>query len=101
MRDIGREELLQELAALQPALEQDGVRHLMLFGSRARRDNRPDSDVDILIEVDRTRKFSLLDAAGVYGRIFDAVGLESSVVIRDDAPEDFIQRVLDDAVPVF
>ena len=101
MRDIGREELLKELAALRPVLEQGGVKHLMLFGSRARRDNRLDSDVDVLIEVDRSRKFSLLDMAIVYGRIFDAVGLESSVVVRDDAPDDFVQRVLGDAVPVF
>ena len=101
MRDIDREELLVKLAALQPVLEQDGVKHLALFGSRARRDNHPDSDVDILIEVDRSRKFSLLDAAGVYGRIFDAVGLESSVVIMDDAPDGFVQRVLEDAVTVF
>lgn len=101
MRDLGREELLTELAALQPTLEGDGVLHLQLFGSRARRDNRPDSDVDVLIDVDRSRKFSLLDMAGVYGRIFDRTGLESSVVVRDDAPDDFIQRISEDAIAVF
>jgi predicted nucleotidyltransferase len=29
-----------------------GVRHAALFGSRARGDNRPDSDTDIMIEID-------------------------------------------------
>ena len=101
MRDIGREELLQELAALQPVLEQDGVRHLMLFGSRARQDNRPDSDVDVLIDVEPDRKFSLLDMAGVYGHIEDRVGLESSVVVRRYTPEDFLARIMVDAIPVF
>lgn len=101
MRDISREDVLEELAALQPMLRRDGVLHMQLFGSRARGDNRSDSDVDVLIEVDRSQKFSLLDMAGVYNRIFDATGLESSVVVRDDAPEDFISRVLEDAVRIF
>ena len=35
MRDIGREELLQELAALQPVLARDGVLHMQLFGDKA------------------------------------------------------------------
>lgn len=101
MRDIGRELLLKELAALRPILERDGVVHLQLFGSRARGDNRTDSDVDVLIDVDRSRKFSLIDMAGVYNRILDATGLESSVVVRDDAPEEFVDRVLEEAVEVF
>ncbi|WEK06255.1 MAG: nucleotidyltransferase domain-containing protein [Candidatus Devosia phytovorans] len=93
--------MLKELAALRPILERDGVVHLQLFGSRARGDNRTDSDVDVLIDVDRSRKFSLIDMAGVYNRILDATGLESSVVVRDDAPEEFVDRVLEEAVEVF
>lgn len=101
MRDIGREELLRELAALQPVLAQDGVLHMQLFGSRARQDNRPDSDVDVLIDVEPDRKFSLLDMAGVYGHIEDRVGLESSVVVRRYTPDDFLDRIMVDAIPVF
>ena len=101
MADIDREQLLRELTALQPVLASEGVLHLQLFGSRARNDHQADSDIDVLIEVDRTRKFSLLDMAGVYGHIQRRTGLESSVVVRDDAPADFIARILEDAVPVF
>ena len=65
MRDIAREELLAELLALKPKLEQQGVTHVALFGSRARRDNRPDSDIDLVIELDASRRISLLDLVGV------------------------------------
>jgi len=101
MRDIGRADLLKELAALQPILEREGVLHMQLFGSRARGDNRADSDVDVLIDVDPDRKFSLFDMAGVYGHIEDRIGLESSVVVRRYTPDDFIDRILPEAIPVF
>ncbi len=34
-----------------PCFESEGVTHMALFGSRARGDNRPDSDVDLLIDI--------------------------------------------------
>jgi hypothetical protein len=36
----------------ESALRARGVTHAALFGSRARGDNRPDSDTDIMIEID-------------------------------------------------
>jgi len=36
----------------------------VLFGSIARGESHADSDVDVLIHVDMSRKFSLLDRAG-------------------------------------
>jgi predicted nucleotidyltransferase len=101
MRDLDREELIAELQRLRPAFEREGVKHMALFGSRARRDNRPDSDVDLLIEVDNSKKFSLLELAGVYGIIEDELGLESSLVMRRSLEEDFKQRVATDEVGVF
>lgn len=73
----------------------------MLFGSRARRDNRIDSDVDLLIDIDRSRRFSLLNLVGVGHIIEDNIGLPASVVIRDDANSEFMDRVMQDAIPVF
>lgn len=55
MRDLAREDLLAELLALKPEFERQGVTGMALFGSRARRDNRPDSDVDLIVDLDETR----------------------------------------------
>jgi uncharacterized protein len=44
-------EIISKLRENEAALRAQGVRHAALFGSRARGDNRPDSDIDILIEI--------------------------------------------------
>lgn len=47
---VGREELLKKLAALLPTLrERFGVESLYLFGSMARDEASPKSDVDLLV----------------------------------------------------
>lgn len=50
---ISKEEIIRALAKDKPELERRyKVRKLALFGSYARGDQLPDSDVDILVEVD-------------------------------------------------
>ncbi len=46
-----RAETLAALRALKPRLEAQGIRRLRLFGSCARDEARPDSDVDLLVEL--------------------------------------------------
>ena len=101
MRDIKREELLAELRALRPKFAQDGVTHMALFGSRARRDNRPDSDVDLLIEIDEGRKFSLLDLVGVGHIIEDNLGMPASIVMRRSITDEFAEETRNELVEVF
>jgi uncharacterized protein len=43
--------ILARLREHEPASRQRGVAHAALFGSRARGDNRADSDIDILVEI--------------------------------------------------
>ena len=50
----------QRLAAEEPELRRRGVRHLALFGSVVRGDDRPDSDVDVAVEIEPGRSFSLI-----------------------------------------
>ena len=45
-----RDQVIHLLSAQRPRLEQLGVRTMSVFGSIARGDNRPGSDVDILVE---------------------------------------------------
>ena len=48
---MDKQQILDRLRENERALRERGVTHAALFGSRARGDNRPDSDIDIMIEI--------------------------------------------------
>jgi uncharacterized protein len=98
---MSRERLLQDLAELEPLLRARGVTHLALFGSRARRDNRPDSDVDVAIEVDPCAKFSLIDLVGVEREIRDKTSLPGNVFMRRSLDPTFLASLTRDGIDVF
>jgi predicted nucleotidyltransferase len=58
------------------------VAHAALFGSKARGDDRPDSDTDIMIEIDPTARI------GVY----EYVGLKEYIASLFDGPVDVVNR---------
>jgi hypothetical protein len=60
-----REQALRTLRAHAPALRARGVVRLGLFGSIARGEASPDSDVDLLIEIDPQATFTLVELAGL------------------------------------
>ncbi|WP_395650886.1 nucleotidyltransferase family protein [Brevundimonas sp.] len=48
-----RDELLTRLRELKPWLEEQGIVNVRLFGSYARDEAGPDSDVDLLVDLSR------------------------------------------------
>jgi predicted nucleotidyltransferase len=80
--DLSRDALLIRLKALRPAFVREGITRMWLVGSRARGDNRRDSDVDLMVEIDETRKFSLLDLIGVKHIVEDEIGLPADMLMR-------------------
>jgi uncharacterized protein len=98
---VRREEVIARIRAHEAELRAMGVAHLALFGSVARGDDRPDSDVDVLIDVEPNRKFSLLNMAGVYRRLVDLLGRDVDLVSRKGLRARVAERISDDVTPVF
>jgi predicted nucleotidyltransferase len=62
------------LAATEPELRRRGVRHLAVFGSVARGEDRVDSDVDLAVEIEDGRAFSLIRMEEARLLLQDALG---------------------------
>jgi predicted nucleotidyltransferase len=101
---MSRDQIIARLKKRKADIEAKGVLHLALFGSRMRGDHRPDSDLDVIVDIDPALpKFSLLDLAGVKVRLDEILGLDTNIVERRTIKpgSKFAQRIADDIVEVF
>jgi uncharacterized protein len=62
---MDREEVVGTLRAHARALRQRGVLHLALFGSLARDEAKPGSDIDLLVELDPHAAIGLFEYVGI------------------------------------
>lgn len=81
-----------------PLLVRHGVRRAAVFGSRARGDDRPDSDLDLLVEFEEDR--SLLDLVGLRLDVQELLGLDADVVTYNSLRLEFREKVLDEQVAI-
>jgi len=98
---MNREEILARLREKEPALRKRGVAHAALFGSRARGDQRPESDTDIMIEFDPTARITVFDYAGLKGYIAELFDGPVDVVNRDGLKPYVKPAVTADAIYAF
>ncbi|MGZ8321528.1 MAG: nucleotidyltransferase family protein [Rhodoplanes sp.] len=73
----------------------------MRSSARARGDARPDSDLDVLIEVAPDSQFSGLNLSGVAIIIEEATGLQTQVSMRRSLEPRMTERIADDVIEVF
>lgn len=79
---MNSEDILARLKENEAALRARGVAHAALFGSRARGDDRPGSDIDIMIDIDPDAHIG----------VFDYAGLKDYIAEFFDAPVDVVSR---------
>src|SRR6202030_4828785 len=79
---MDNQDILARLRENEAALKARGVTHAALFGSRARGDNRPDSDIDIMIEI----------APDVVQDVYAYVGLKNYIADLFTGSVDVVDR---------
>src|SRR6516162_7428582 len=80
---MDRQEIIARLRKNEAALRDRGIRHAALFGSCARGEERPDSDVDIMIEVDPSARIGVYEYVAIKDYIAGLFDTRVDVVRRD------------------
>ncbi len=93
------DEIRQALAHCLHELKKEyHVESLEIFGSRLRGENRPDSDIDILVSFSSTP--SLLEFVRLKNHLSEILGLEVDLVMRNALKPHIGRKIIDEAVPV-
>jgi predicted nucleotidyltransferase len=87
---MDRSDVIDRLHQNRPKLEALGVVHAYLFGSVAHGTAGPDSDVDVMVDLDersdgRKPLFSAFDVGGIQFELTNILGLRVDLVVRRDA----------------
>lgn len=93
--------VLRKLRDAEGALRQEGVSGLWVFGSVARGEARPDSDIDVALEIVPDRKPTLLTLARLQDLVETRLGTKVDIGLRRDLRPHVMQAFERDAVRVF
>ena len=96
-----RQEIIARLREHEAALRARGVVHAALFGSRARGDARPDSDTDIMIEIDPDAPVGVYEYVGIKDYIAGLFDGRVDVVDREGLKPYVRPAALSEAVYAF
>ena len=87
--------------ALRSLCDRYSVKKISLFGSRARGDNRSDSDIDLLVDFLPGSKIDLFDFVGFKLSLQDLLGIKVDLVSMDGLRPRIRETVLREARPVY
>jgi hypothetical protein len=94
-------EALRILKAHEGDLRRMGVRHIAVFGSAARSEERSDSDLDLLVDLDQDAPMGIFEYARLKQYIGEIFGGASDVVNRRTLKPLLRESILRDAVHAF
>jgi predicted nucleotidyltransferase len=92
---------LRKLRDAEPTLRQEGVSAVWVFGSVARGEARPDSDVDLAMDIDADRQPTLLTLARLQDLVQTTLGAEVDLGLRQDLRPHVAPAFERDAVRAF
>lgn len=98
---MDRDLALAEIGRCESALRARGVAAAYIFGSTARGEAHHDSDLDVFIEIEPNRKFSLIDLAGVQNLLATELGVTVDLTTRSGLHPKLRESIEHEAVRAF
>lgn len=92
---MNRDEILARLRELKPWLATKGVCRVRLFGSHARNAGGPNSDIDLLVELDRPMGLAFF---GVEADLSEAMGVPVDLHTERSLHHTVLQRAQAEAI---
>ena len=96
-----REEIIARLREREADLRAHGVTHAALFGSVARGEQRPDGDIDILVDLDPAVVATMFDYAGLKDYVASLLQGSVDVIDREALKPRIRPRAAADAIYAF
>ena len=98
---MNRDEVISKLRAHEDELKAAGIVRLSVFGSVARGDNSSSSDVDLLADFDKGRRYTLLTMGRLETRLADLLGASVDLSSPEWLTEPVSERARREAVVAF
>ncbi len=93
--------ILTILRSHAPELQAAGLAHLRLFGSAARGEATPQSDIDLLADFVPGKRISLLTLSGIQIRLTELLGAPVDLSSSDWMKDQVRQKALEEAIRAF
>jgi predicted nucleotidyltransferase len=96
---MDKDRILATLRQHEAELKAAGILHLRLFGSVARGEATPESDVDLLADLDLAGDHDLLSIVHVQNRLCDLIGAEVHLSLSNSLRASMLERIAREAAP--
>ncbi len=98
---LERERIVSDLRRMRRRLQRGGVRGLTLFGSLARGEAGPSSDIDLAADIDPDAKLTLLDIIALEQELEEKFARKVDVVSAGGLKPDILAAIAEDGIRVF
>ena len=80
--------------------EEYGIKEIGIFGSYTRSEQKEDSDIDILVELERPPRISLIGLVELQHYLGDLLGTNVDIAIKRNLKKRIGKRILSEVVPI-
>jgi len=96
-----KDDVIVRLKQTEVAIRAQGARALYLYGSHARDEAGPDSDIDLFVDVDPRQEFGFDEFMAIYAILQEKLGTDVDYTTRDGLVEFYRPDIEMEAIRVF